>query len=238
MKYDAFLELVKARRSIRRIKPEPVPDVYIEKILETVRWAPSGADTQPWELIVLKDPEIKNKLLNLVSTRIDVEYLRRVPVLIVVCGDTRTRVLYPSGRNLSLIPTIEIEDHVELKENVLTSSLSNAFLYILLAATSLGLGTRYITSTANPGVQREIKKLLNIPPYLVIYDTVALGYPESSPRQKTLKPLGDIVHYELFDESKAVKLEEILERANALRERLRASARPARAVHKPVVTSP
>ena len=222
MKYDEFLELVKTRRSIRRLKADPIPDEYVEKILETVRWAPSGANTQPWELVVLRDLEIKNKFLDFVSARIDVESLRNAPVLIVVCGDTRTRVLYPSGRNLSLIPKIMLgEDHAELKENVLTSSLSNAFLYILLAATSLGLGTRYITSTANPDVQREIKQLLKIPPYLVIYDTVALGYPESEPRPKTLRPLEDIVHYERFDESKAVKLEEIIKRANALQERLR-----------------
>lgn len=222
MKYDEFLELVKTRRSIRRLKADPIPDEYVEKILETVRWAPSGANTQPWELVVLRDLEIKNKFLDVVSARIDVESLRNAPVLIVVCGDTRTRVLYPSGRNLSLIPKIMLgEDHAELKENVLTSSLSNAFLYILLAATSLGLGTRYITSTANPDVQREIKQLLKIPPYLVIYDTVALGYPESEPRPKTLRPLEDIVHYERFDESKVVKLEEIIKRANALQERLR-----------------
>ena len=222
MKYDEFLELVKTRRSIRRLKADPIPDDYVEKILETVRWAPSGANTQPWELVVLRDLEIKNKFLDVVSARIDVESLRNAPVLIVVCGDTRTRVLYPSGRNLSLIPKIMLgEDHAELKENVLTSSLSNAFLYILLAATSLGLGTRYITSTANPDVQREIKQLLKIPPCLVIYDTVALGYPESEPRPKTLRPLEDIVHYERFDESKAVKLEEIIKRANALQERLR-----------------
>lgn len=124
-----------------------------------------------------------------------------------------------------MIPKIESgEDHVELKEKVLTSSLSNAFLYILLAATTLGLGTRYITSTSHPDVQREIKQLLKIPQYLVIYDTVALGYPEAEPSQKMLRALEDIVHYELFDESKAVKLEEIIEKANALKERLHAGA--------------
>ena len=204
------------------LTPDLVPDAYIEKILETVRWAPSGADTQQWELIVVKDSEIKNRFLDVVSERIDVKSLRRAPVLIVVCGDTRTRVLYPSGRNLPLIPTIESEDHVELKENILTSSLSNAFLYILLAATTLGLGTRYITSTANPDAQRKIKQLLKMPPYLVIYDTVALGYPESNPSEKTPRPLDEIVHYERFDESKALKLEEIIEKANILKERLRA----------------
>jgi nitroreductase len=220
LKYDDFHELVKKRRSIRRLKPDPIPDDYIEKILETVRWAPSGANTQPWELIVLRDSKIKNKFLDVVSGRIEVEGLRKAPVIIVVCGDTRTRVLYPSGRNLPLIPKIESEDHVELKENVLTSSLSNAFLYILLAATSLGLGSRYITSTSHPDAQRKIKQILKMPPYLVIYDTVALGYPESEPQEKKVRSLSDIVHYEYFDESKSMKLETIIEKAEALQERL------------------
>jgi nitroreductase len=220
LKYDEFLELVKRRRSVRKLKSDPIPDGYIEKVLETVRWAPSGANTQPWELIVIKDPEIKNKFLDIISGRIDVESIRQVPVLIVVCGDTRTRVLYPSGRNLSLIPRIEVEDHYELKENVLTSSLSNAFLYILLAATSLGLGTRYITPTAHPDMQRKIKQLLKIPSYIVIYDTVALGYPESQPHPKKPTTLENIIHHERFDESKAVKLEEIIKKANVLKERL------------------
>jgi len=42
MEYDGLLELVKKRRSIRRFKPDPIPDGYIEKIIEVARWAPSG----------------------------------------------------------------------------------------------------------------------------------------------------------------------------------------------------
>jgi nitroreductase len=225
LKYDDFLNLVKKRRSVRKFKSDSIPNEYIEKILETVRWTPSGANTQPWELIVIKDIEVKNEFLNIVSERIEVESLRTAPILIVVCGDTRTRVLYPSGRNLPLVSNIGLEDHVELKDNILTSSLSNAFLYILLAATTLGLGTRYITSTAHPEVQTKIKQLLKIPPYIVIYDTVALGYSSSEPSRKMPTPLGDIVHYEHFDESKAVKLDTIIEKANALKKRLQSPVR-------------
>ncbi|MBI4334686.1 MAG: nitroreductase family protein [Chloroflexi bacterium] len=47
MEIDAFLDLVRRRRSIRRFKPDPVPEEYIEKILEAGRWAMSGANGQP-----------------------------------------------------------------------------------------------------------------------------------------------------------------------------------------------
>jgi len=57
MDYDGFLELVKKRRSIRLFKPDAVPDEYIDKIIEAARWAPSGANVQPWEFLVIKKPE-------------------------------------------------------------------------------------------------------------------------------------------------------------------------------------
>jgi nitroreductase len=48
MNIEQFLELAKKRRSIRRFKPDPVPDEIIQKILEAARWAMSGANGQPW----------------------------------------------------------------------------------------------------------------------------------------------------------------------------------------------
>ena len=47
-RYDALLELVKERRTVRRFKPDPVPPDYIAKIIDVARWAPSGFHTQPW----------------------------------------------------------------------------------------------------------------------------------------------------------------------------------------------
>jgi nitroreductase len=44
---------VKGRRSIRRFKPEEVPQEIIREILDEARWAPSWGNTQPWELYVV-----------------------------------------------------------------------------------------------------------------------------------------------------------------------------------------
>ena len=46
MDYANLLELVKKRRSIRSFKPEPIPDEYVDKIIEVARWAPSAANSQ------------------------------------------------------------------------------------------------------------------------------------------------------------------------------------------------
>lgn len=62
MEFDEFLKLLRKRRSVRMFKPDPVPDEYVEKILEAGRWAMSGANAQPWEFIVVRKHGLKEKL--------------------------------------------------------------------------------------------------------------------------------------------------------------------------------
>ena len=62
MEFDEFLKLVRKRRSIRKFKPDSIPEDHVEKILEAARWAPSGANGQPWEFIVIKDRGAITKL--------------------------------------------------------------------------------------------------------------------------------------------------------------------------------
>jgi hypothetical protein len=60
--YDLLYDIIRRRSSIRKLKPDPIPDEYIKKILEAGRWAMSGANSQPWEYIVVKDPRVKKDL--------------------------------------------------------------------------------------------------------------------------------------------------------------------------------
>ncbi len=55
MKYEDFLELLKYRRSIRSFKPDPIPEDYVIKILDAAHYVMSGANSQPWEFIVVRD---------------------------------------------------------------------------------------------------------------------------------------------------------------------------------------
>ena len=57
-----FLNVLNSRKSIRRYKPDPVPDEMIDKILEAARWAPTGENYQPWRFIVIRDQETRNKI--------------------------------------------------------------------------------------------------------------------------------------------------------------------------------
>jgi len=54
MDYESFLKLVKNRRSIRDFKTDPIPDDFVDKIIEAARWAPSSFNEQPWFYIVAR----------------------------------------------------------------------------------------------------------------------------------------------------------------------------------------
>ena len=58
MEYEELLELAKGRRTFRAIKPDPIPDEVVEKLLEAARWAPTGFNMQPLEMLVVKDLEL------------------------------------------------------------------------------------------------------------------------------------------------------------------------------------
>ena len=235
MEYDQFLELVKARRSIRAFKRDPVPVEVVEKILEAARWAPSGANSQPWEFLVVRDPAVKNQLIKVLtqgrppsSERGEDEAPRPqrqrrlgfkdASVFIAVCGDTRRKIFYPGTRFETENGKITtIENPMINTESIFTSSLANAFLYIQLAIKTLGLGSQWITATTTPHIQAEIKKLLEIPKHMVIYDTVALGYPAVSPSPRIPRTLAEITHHDRYDPSKSKTDNELIEQVRARR---------------------
>jgi nitroreductase len=61
--YDRLLSLVKQRRTVRKFKPDLLPEGCIEKIIEVARSAPSGFHTQPWESVVIKKKEVKEAII-------------------------------------------------------------------------------------------------------------------------------------------------------------------------------
>jgi nitroreductase len=213
MDYERLLELVKTRRSIRSFKTDPIPDEDVEKIIDVARWAPSGANSQPWEFIVLKDKATKDRIVAIVKEYGEcsrkVELTRKedlrfpgasgpmrepgykdAPVFIILCGDPRTIEAYPL-----LTSYIRGDSHF-------ASGLANAFLYMSLAATTIGLGSQWVSATGHPYVKCLLGEILGIPEKLKIYDMLALGYPASQPKGRFVRETADMVHYGQYDRTK------------------------------------
>ncbi|MBU7004151.1 MAG: nitroreductase family protein [Theionarchaea archaeon] len=75
-----FMEVVRNRRSIRRYKPDPVPEDALMEILEAGRLAPSGSNRQPWHFVVVKSKETRDAMGA-------PDWVADAPVVLVVCGD-------------------------------------------------------------------------------------------------------------------------------------------------------
>ncbi len=75
-----FSEVISRRRSVRRYKPDPVPDELLNRVLEAARVAPSAGNRQPWHFIVVRDAE-KRKALGLN------DWAAEAPIVVVGCAD-------------------------------------------------------------------------------------------------------------------------------------------------------
>jgi nitroreductase len=214
MDYESFLELVKKRRSTRAYKPDPVPDEYVDKIIEAARWAPSGGNSQPWEFIIIKDKVRRERIVEIYREQLEVTYkieqtrepdqrfpayrnppkrmpgFANAPVFIIVCGDPRTTEAYP------------LKAKLDRGESNFYSSLASAFLYMHLAANLLGLGSQWVSASSSDLMQSRLKALLEIPYELQIYDMMPLGYLVSEAKPRKVRSKEEMVHYDKFEKGK------------------------------------
>jgi len=60
-------EAMRTLRAVRRLRPDPIPDDVLRRVLEAATWAPTGGNRQPWRIIVIKEARLKEKLGKLYS---------------------------------------------------------------------------------------------------------------------------------------------------------------------------
>ena len=229
MDIDQFLELARKRRSIRKFKTDPVPEEYIEKILEAARWAMSGANGQPWEFIVVRDREIMRQLYEAgaeserqialiemsrteemrqpwyrdLPNTIPPSRFSDAPVIIVVLGDPRTAQATALNR---------LTD----RRWVVDENIANATQIIHLAAAACGLGSQWVT--VDRYYEDLIRPALKVPPILRIFSLIPVGYPAMEPKKPYRRALAEIVHYDTYDMTKYRSHEAVQEFIRNLRE--------------------
>jgi nitroreductase len=94
-----LMDAIKGRRSIRKYKPDPVPEETLQKIMEAVRWAPSWANTQCWEVIVVKDPNIKSELATALTKTNPALSMADAPI-VLSCVERKESLVLRKARQL------------------------------------------------------------------------------------------------------------------------------------------
>ena len=189
MSYEAFLQLAKSRRSIRKFLKKPIPDEAVEKIIRAASYAPSARNTQPWDFVVVQDPEVKEevtkKLLENMPPMVPKGFVD-APVYIFLFGDTRVRPFIPG-------PEEGAEEHWRFN---LCASMSCAFDHMFLAAASMGLGAMWVSAVRSPKVDTMLKETLGVHEDLLIFQMLAVGYSDMVAQPKKMRNFDRMVHYD------------------------------------------
>jgi nitroreductase len=178
-----LMDLIRARRSVRRYADRPVERALIEQCLEAARLAPSAENAQPWRFVVVDDPHARERLARAAFSGIyrPTRFAAKAPVIVAVLAkpDILANRL---GRAIQGTKYYLIDCGIACQQFV-------------LQATELGLGVCYIGWYSKRGVRTA----LQVPRSHDIVVLLAVGYPEGQPeKHKPRKELYDLVSYNNF----------------------------------------
>ncbi|HUJ43942.1 MAG TPA: nitroreductase family protein [Opitutaceae bacterium] len=166
-----YFELIRKRYSVRAYKPDPVEDAKLGKILEAARLAPTGANRQPFQLIVARVKGREAELQRVYHR----QWFVQAPLVICACGiPTQGWVRPADGFNCTVMDVAIAMDH------------------LTLAAAALGLGTCWIAAFDVAAARQAFVLPGGVDPLAL----TPVGYPADRPGPKERKPLAELVRYE------------------------------------------
>ena len=175
---NQIMEIITSRRSIRRYRQEDVADSALHDILEAVRWSPSWANTQCWEIVVVRDGQVKEQLQAVLSPKNPASLaVLNAPVALAICGVNNVSGFY-KGESSTRFGDWKLYD------------LGLATQNVLLAAASHGLGTVVVGAFDH----NEAGKILGLPDNVDVVTLIPLGYPDQEPGPPQRKSQDDFVH--------------------------------------------
>ena len=200
-------EAIRTRRSIRKFKPDSIPDEKIKLLLESARLAPSGTNTQPWRFIVVKDDDTKTKLQKAAHNQ---RHVKRAPVIIVCCADLKAFKEFPvrvdelieSGAlpertREVFIPYLKKGMSTVTKDALMVAAAANVAIaveHIVLQAVEIGLGTCWVRWYED----NQVKEILGIPDHIEVMALLPVGIPDEDPAPRPRLGLDTIVYSDRF----------------------------------------
>ena len=165
-----FSELINRRYSVRAYRPDSVEEEHLQQVLEAARLAPTAANRQPFQLIVIHAADREEELRRIY----DRDWFVNAPVVICAVGVPAEAWVRRDGKNYCDVDVAIVMDH------------------LILAAADLGLGTCWI-GAFDPVAAREV---LGLPEDVEPIAFTPLGYPEDEPKVKKRKAMPELVRYQ------------------------------------------
>ena len=170
----SILKIIKERRSVRKYKPDPIPEEVLQRVLDAARFSPSGKNLQPWKFILVKDETLKQRL---VEAAVGQSFIAEAPLVVVACAFPDN--CYSRMGNYMKSWPVDVAIAVE---------------HLMLQAQEEGLGTCWIGAFE----EKEIKSILDVPDGVRVLALTPLGYPDENPGSRGRKSLEEIVSFNFF----------------------------------------
>ena len=196
------LEAITGRHGVLRFRPDPVEAAKIETILHAAVAAPSPVNLQPWAFVTVTDPavtrQIARYLVEVQEKRVFTELLNlpevytarlmslyegfdRAPCFVFVCLQPKAEFARP--------------EHEAVLRQWYLVSLGAAMQNLMVAATALGLGTRWFGGFALDNGGAALKELLGIPEHVEIIAATPLGYHDEPPKPRPAQEMADVAGF-------------------------------------------
>lgn len=172
-----FRDVLRHRRMIRAFEPHPIPDDVLRRLLRAAQRAPSAGHTQPLELIVVRDPDIRRGLAAASwsrGARPDAG-----DATVVFCGDIVREAERYGARGSG---------------KYLYSDVAFAAMLFMLSAIDNGLASAFIGDFH----EEHVQAVLGLPPHVTPVGMVIVGYGGEDPRPRPWRPLREIIHRERY----------------------------------------
>jgi nitroreductase len=199
-----FQDVIRRRSSVRKFEPgRSVDRAVLERIVDCGRWAPSGANVQCFDFVVIDKPELRDKVMEVFLRQakrlvdhakgfpaVKKTYLANTVAIVVVLGDPRWKVCFPQ-------PTTERWEREYLKNNevIFQNSIGAAIQNIQLGVAAENLTSAWLSGGGENITNKELSNLLGYPEWMKAYGTIPIGYPAATQNRRYRRPLAQALHW-------------------------------------------
>jgi len=218
-----LFEAIYSARALRRLRPDPVPEELITRVLDAAIRAPSAGDAQSWAFVVVRDPEQRRRLGAIYRKASDIaeamyaargrpshlteeqyarfmasgkhlwDHMGEAPVLLLPCS---RRPVVPPRELLPAAIAARWEDEAAYAERIRGASIYPAVQNIILACRALGLGT--VITTNHIRCEDEVKALLGIPAEVSTWALMPIGWPLDKFGPVTRRALAEVAYLDAW----------------------------------------
>ncbi|MBY6277185.1 nitroreductase family protein [Symbiobacterium thermophilum] len=215
MEFQELYDLVRTRRSIRRYRPDDVPDEMLRRAIEVATWAPSGGNYQPWRFTVVKNRELIGQIADAVEARSRLmaswpeadryreqadrwirtsAFFRDAPACIAVqvggYQSVADRLL--AARGPQDPAAAEMMEWRRFGSSRI-QTIGGVIMLLLLALHQQGLGACWMAGPLQ--AKAEIEKLLNVPEGWEFVALIPVGFPAEEREGAPRRPLDEVMEF-------------------------------------------